>query len=541
MLKQLRISNIILIESVVLDFARGFCVLSGETGSGKSAIMNALGLIAGDKSDTGMIRRGCDKGAVEALFDIETLPAVEKLLEEAHIAHESGEELIIRREIHASGKSRAFINNQTVQASLLRQIGKHLLHIAGQHANRWLLSIDKHREIVDAFGGLTQEVSRFAKSWQEESGLRKELEDLIQGESKRLREMEVCRRELEELDEAKIKEGEDEELFSEYTFLTSAEERATRASEINQFLSGEKVSVMALMNRQKGVFDQLVHLDTGLEETAKAFENCRMELQEIAYTMRGYAARIDHNPARTAEVNERMTLLARLKRKYGSTLEEIQSYRQKTEEKLNLFENADVRIEELRTQLDALVEKNNAACKALTKKREAAAKEFSKAMVQQIRLLNMPKADFQAVISRQNRNSKGDDHLEFFLTPNVGEHNIPIRDCASGGELSRIMLAIQTLLSGKEETPTLIFDEIDANIGGETAAVVGTQLKEIGNQCQVLCITHFPQVAAQADLHYQISKKEEQGRTFTSIRLLEGALREEELARMMGGVILQPG
>lgn len=535
MLKRLQINNIILVESAILDLTSGLNILSGETGSGKSAIMNSISLIAGEKSDVGMIRRGCEKGVVEALFDIEALPSIYKMLKEANIEHEPGEELIIRREIHISGKSRAFINNQTVQVSLLRQIGELLINIAGQHANRWLLAVDKHREILDHFGDLDSLVHNFSKSWQQENALRCELELLINQESQRLREIEVCRMELEELENAHIKDGEDEELFAEYALLTSAEERATRASEIAQVLSGEKVSVMTLMNRLKSVFDQLGQIDTELDETAKSFENCRIELQEIAYTMRNYMSRIDHNPERAAKINERMTLLARLKRKYGSTIEEIQAYLQQTREKLELLENADVRIEELQKALEELSSKNNHDCLIITQKRKTTAKIFEQQMVEHLRALNMPKVEFHVEISAQKRNGKGDDAIEFFLTPNVGEHKISIRDCASGGELSRLMLAVQTLLSGQGQTPVLIFDEIDANIGGETATVVGNQLKAIGKQCQVLCITHFPQVAAQADRHFQISKKEDNGRTLTSVRLLEGESREEELARMLGG------
>ncbi len=534
MLKRLHISNLILIESATLDLTTGLNILTGETGSGKSAIMHALSLAAGEKSDIGMIRRGCDKGLVEALFDIDNLPSLVKTLKEAHIEHEPGEELIIRREIHSSGKSRAFINNQTVQAALLRQIGEQLINIAGQHANRWLLTIDKHREILDTFGDLNGEIAHFAKSWQQENGVRKELDTLISHESQRLREIEVCRMELDELEEARIKEGEEEELYAEYTLLTSAEERATRANEINQSLMNEK-GILGLMNRQKSVLDQLVTLDNDLEETGKAFENCRIELQEVSYTLRNYLSRIDHNPARTSAVNDRMALLTRIKRKYGATIEEVQSYRQKTEEKLALLENADIRIEDLKSELANLSAKNQEACAQLTKRRQAIAEVFSEEMIRHLRALNMPKVEFHVEISSQKRNARGDDLVEFFLTPNVGEHKISIRDCASGGELSRLMLAIQTLLSGKDQTPVLIFDEIDANIGGETATVVGNQLKQIGSQCQVLCITHFPQVAAQADRHYQISKKEENGRTFTMVRLLEGDHREEELTRMLGG------
>lgn len=535
MLKHLRIQNIILIESADISFEAGLNVLSGETGSGKSALMNSLNLIAGDRTDVSMIRRGAEKGVVEAVFDTSGNSSVKALLEEGGIDHDVREELIIRREISAAGKSRAFINNQQAQLGLLRKVSDLLLDIVGQHANQKLLTVENHREMVDLFGDLKHEVVAFSKSWEEENALRVQLEELVRNEAQRLRDIEMYQRELEELSSAKLKENEEEELFAEYTLLSNCEDVTSKVNEITQVLCGEKQNALAALSRVKSSFEQLMRIDPSLTDSAKAFDNALIELQEIAYTLRNYQNRIEHNPARAAEVNERLTLINRLKRRYGTSIAEIQLYQIQIQEKLSFLEDADVHIEELRSRLKSLSDQNSHLCKKITEKRQEAASKLEKAVIKELRALNMPKVEFHVINTPQKRNRYGDDHIEFFLSPNVGEHRISIKECASGGELSRVMLALQSLLAGKEQVPSLIFDEIDANIGGETASVVGEKLREIGKQHQVLCITHFPQVAKQAQHHLQISKKEHEGRTVTLVKELNKNEREKELTRMLGG------
>jgi DNA repair protein RecN (Recombination protein N) len=536
MLKQLVITNIILIESIEISFGMGLNVLSGETGSGKSAIMNAFNLIIGGRADTGMIRRGSQKGSVEAIFDIDQEPLIQHLLNEAGINHDIGDDLIIRREINLNGKSRHFINNQATQGTCIRQIGAYLASIIGQHANQWLLSTDKHREIVDIYGELQEDLQIFSTSFTHENSLLKQLNDLLNNESKRFRDIEMHRAELEELQSANIKDGEDDEIFEEYSLLTQAENRCSKVNEILETLSGDRLSVIALLNKQKSNFDDLTEIDKTFAETSQSFKNALIEIQEISYSLRSYQSSIEYNPQRVQKLNERLTLITKLKKKYGNTVSEIREYQNQTMTKLESLENQDVLIEELKGELKTLESSNNTLAAKLTEKRKKVAKKFEKTMTEQLRSLNMPKVVFEIEFKPQKRNSKGDDHLEFYLIPNVGEHRIPIKASASGGELSRLLLAIQTLIAGKEKIPTLIFDEIDSNIGGETALIVGEKLKEIGEKHQVLCITHFPQVAKQAHHHFQISKKEENGRTFTNVICLDNENRSEEISRMMGGI-----
>lgn len=537
MLKELRIKNIVLIETAEISFCSGFNVLSGESGSGKSAIMNALNLIAGERSDAGLVRRGAEKGVIEAIFDIDQLPLLIPVLHQAGIDHDDGNELLIRREIFASGKSRAFINNQAAQISLLRQVSDNLFEIIGQHANQKLLSLDYHRQTLDLYGSLQKDAQRFALRWEEESRTRQELEQLISSESQRLREIEVCQMEIEELNDAGLKDGEEEQVFAEYTQLSNADDLAQKVSEINRVLTGEKTAVLAHLTRQKTIFEQLLRLDPSLKEVSTSYSNALVELQEVAHLLRNYEHRIEHNPERVSLLNERLALITRLKRKYGATIEEVNAYLKQSKERLALLENADASIEILQEKAKSLTEECNMLSIALTAQRKQAAKNLEKAVVQHLRALNMPKVEFIVEVSPQKRCRNGDDKIEFYLIPNVGEHRVSLRECASGGELSRIMLALQALLAGREQTPTLVFDEVDANIGGETAAVVGEKLREIGSQHQVLCITHFPQVAKLAKHHLHIFKQEVEGRTITLVESLDDKTRKKELSRMLGGAV----
>jgi len=530
MLQRLLITNIVLVENAEVSFSKGFNVITGETGAGKSALMGALSLLTGQRAATGILRRDAKKGYVEASFDIDTLPLLEQLLQEAGIDHIPGEELIIRREIHSVGKSRAFINNQMVQIAFLHKMGKHLLDILGQHANQKLLETDYHRIVVDLFGDLESDLKAFEESWQEVNRIRKELKVLSNSEANRLREVEICRMELKELEEADVKEDEDEELFRDYTLLSNAEELTQHASELNQLLSGRSPGIVPLLSSHQTILEKLVALAPSLEEAAKAYRNALLEIEEVSETLQRYQSTIEFNPTRMHEINERLSLISRLKRKYG----DLQDYQRKVSERLDQLENADNHIEELREKLSKLENENHRLAQLLTTKRKAAASLLEKAVEEHLSSLNMPKAKFHVAITKQDRHRCGDDHIEFFLSPNVGEKQIPIKECASGGELSRVMLVLQTLLAKKEQTPTMVFDEIDANIGGETANVVGEKLKEMGKNHQVLCISHFPQVAKHAQHHLHLSKREESGRTVTHVKVLNAGNREKELARMRG-------
>jgi DNA repair protein RecN (Recombination protein N) len=534
MLKQLNINNIILVESAEIAFQGGFNVLSGETGSGKSAVMEAINCLMGARADTSIIRRDAGKGAIEASFDIEKLPKIKQLLDASGITHEDGHDLLMKREITATGKSRAFINNQMAQLTLVRQMGELLFQIVGQHANQRLLSSEQHRLILDNFGELENTLDSFSVTWKQETALRKELQELISSESFRLRTMEALQKEMLELDAAKIQEGEEEELFSEYTLLSNSEELGKLSQEVSETLCGEDISVISLLKKIERSLEKIAELDTSQKDTFASFSTAKLELIEIGQTFLHYHSGIEYSPQRIEQINDRMSLINKLKKKYGPSLEDMHVYHDTIGKKLHDLTHSDDRIDALKVQVLELENTNNKLASQITEKRKKTAKDFIQAIENELHALNMPKSKFFIEITPQKRNQFGDDHVDFFLMPNVGEKKISIKDCASGGELSRLMLAIQTLLAGKESIPTLIFDEIDANIGGETANIIGEKLNQIGNKHQVLCITHFAQVAKSASHHIQILKIEKEGRTLTMITPLDKKSRIAEINRMRG-------
>lgn len=529
MLKELRISNLILVESVSIPFEEGLNMITGETGSGKSALLAALSLTIGERADVAMIRRGAEKGCVEASFEIQALPQIHHLLDTAGINHNAEDPLIIKREIAVSGKGRAYINHQPVQVSLLKLIGQNLLEIAGQHAHTRLKNLEEHRRMVDLYGNLIKDAGSFAANWEQEGRLKRELDAIVQGEAQRLRAIEICRMEIEEIEEAALKDGEDEELFAEYSLLANAQERSNFAQEALQGLNAT-----AALARTRQALEELAKIDPSLKETAELFGTAFIELDDVTYTLRQYASHIDHDPERSEKINDRLTAIAKLKRKYGESVAVMNEYLLQQKERLNSLENADAKIDELRQEIQTIREDNDKRAQELSRARKDVAQRLQLTLTDELRALNMPKATVEIDILPQERNRNGDDRIEIFLIPNVGEHRIPIRECASGGELSRVMLALHTLLAGKELTPTIVFDEIDANIGGETAVVIGQKLKEIGSQHQLICITHFAQVAKQADHHIKIFKEEREGRTLTDVEVLAPDMRHTELARMQG-------
>lgn len=535
MLKFLNINNIVLIENTQISFKKKLNVLSGETGAGKSAIVESLLLVMGHRADHSLLRHKSQKGSVEAAFNIDNNSQISSILDNAGIAHETGEFLIIRREINHTGKNRSFVNNQLTQLSLLQDLSRYLVDIVGQHSHQKLESLDYQRNLLDTFANLKDLSTLVESNWQESITLQKKLENLLNSEAEQIRETKICQMELKEIEEAQLNAGEEEELFIEYTQLSHAEELANGCRIIYKALIEEQSAILPTLSQQLTKAKQLVNLDPSFEDISKTMENALLELQEASYTLLSYQNAIDDNPQRQAFINERLTLINQLKHKYGKNIDEIQEYQSKIHLRLNTLENMSFEISELKNQLSLKKKECNHLCTRLTQRRKEAAKTLETLVTQQIRHLNMENALFQVNVSQQERSHFGDDRVEFFLMPNTGEKCIAIRACASGGELSRTLLGLKVVLAGLEKTPTLFFDEIDTNIGGETASIVGQKLKTIGKDHQILCITHLPQVAKEANHHLCIEKKEKHGRTFTSITSLSPKERQIEIARMLGG------
>lgn len=534
MLKQLNINNLILIEKLDTPLEKGFNVITGETGAGKSAIMSSLKLIVGQRADSKVVRKGSSKATVEAHFELKKNSPVYSLLQDSGIDIENGEDLIIKREVNTSGKGKAYINHQMAQVTLLKKAGEQLIQIVGQHANQRLMNEEEHRNIIDVYGEIEPLLNKFQDSWKELSKTEKKLTDLIHGEVTRQREIERFIDEIAELEEADVQEGEDEELFSEYTLLTHAGELANMAESIRQSLNTSGNSLIPQLNRQKSTFEDLIGIDPTIQETSELFTTATLELEEVAHSLNLYISRLNNNPQRAEIVNERLSLIEKIKRKYGPTHSEIQQALHDRQTSLKELNNSTTEIEELKERVEELKTNTHALASQLTAMRKKAAEDFEQCVMRELRELNMPKVVFSVKLTEQPRTKFGDEKLEFFFAPNFGENIIPVKESASGGEMSRILLAIEKILSEKNHIPTIIFDEIDSGIGGETAVVIGSKLREIGNAHQVMCITHFPQVASQAEQHLQIKKEEKDGRTISVVRSLDKKSRKSEIDRMLG-------
>lgn len=528
MLKHVRVENIILIKSAHIPFEGGLNILSGETGAGKSAVMQALRLIAGEKGDVKLIRHGATKAMVEASFEPSSNSPLWPLLSDSGLTIDKNEALLIRREISLQGKSRAFINDQLISLPLLKEVGEVLFDIASQHASQKLTSESFQRNVLEIWGEFEDEVKHFGKSWEKECFLHKEIQELKESEAQRLREVESLQRQIQEIEAAKLLPNEDDDLFQEYSQSVTNEECWNQAEEvINSFSS-------LPLTRIKSSLESLVNLDPTLEAVLEMVKGAKNELDEAAWQLGQYHQKLSFSPERMRWLDDRLKTISQLKKKYGTSATEILVWLDKQKKSLQTLLSSDEKIEELQTELTKLQPVNHQLAKTLTKKRVKAAEELSEKITDELRLLNMPKAVFYIDIASAERSKTGEDKITFAFCPNVGGKKITIKEGASGGELARILLAVKTTLSGKESAASLIFDEVDANIGGETARMLGEKLSALGKTTQVIAITHFPQVAQHADHHLGVSKVENEGTVQSLVEILTSLTREKELCRMVG-------
>jgi DNA repair protein RecN (Recombination protein N) len=527
MIRHLYLKNVFLIESCRIDFEPGFTILSGETGSGKTALIQALALALGQRADSSCIRKGETQALIEAAFDIEHLQSVKELLEEAGIAHDAGEYLIIRREISSQGKNRAFLGSQMAPLPLIQQIGNKLIHLIGQHSYPQLKTSEAQIQILDLFADVS--LLPFQSAWAQEKALRDKLEEQKSLNAKKERELDTYRTQWQELEEANPQEGEEEKLFADYQRLSSSQELKEKIGTLHQGL------LSFPLPRYKNTCDSLSAIDPALKEPATLLQEAHIALQETHHLLSSYLDRLEHDPKHFLHLEERLTLLNRLKRKYGDP----HAYKKELQEKLHSLENLDEEVEKTSRDLKEAENKTSTHCSALTKKRKTAAAQLAKTLTTALQTLNMPGAELTIEILSQPRCRTGVDLIHFWLKANKGESPVLVKESASGGELSRLLLAIKTTLAEKNDTPTIVFDEIDANVGGTTATLIGQQLHTLGTCRQVICITHFPQVASQADHHLCVHKQEQKGRTLTTIHPLNKQERTQELERMSGKKILR--
>jgi len=534
MLTDLIIKNFAIIENLHVTFGSGFNVLTGETGAGKSIIIDAVNLLLGGRARGEIIRTGEDEASVEAIFDLGAEPFLRQKLVDSGLNNDG--ELLVRRIVARSGKNRVFVNGSPVPLTQLRELVSGLVNIYGQHEHQHLQRTETHLGLLDNFASLQEILQDYRLMFAAYQQLQKELNSLNLAERDRQQRLDMLGFQQQELSNAHLQIGEDDELERDRSILQHAEKlTAATVGGYESLYSGQqaacgKISVVA------DQLEALQQIDPQLGSLAKLLQTNLYNLEDIAAELRDYADKLDFEPQRQQQVEDRLALLSSLKRKYAPTIAELLEYLDKITAELGDLSDVEGRREQLGEQLQTQKRLLFESGKHLSRQREQAAGRLADEVKRELSDLAMPKADFFIQLSPLPEPSvDGLESGEFYLAANPGEEPQPLAKIASGGELSRIMLALKRSVPDGDGIRTLIFDEVDAGIGGEAATAVGEKISRLGNDLQVLCVTHLPQVAAFADQHYQVVKEENNGRTTTKLNLLEIEARIAEMARMLGG------
>lgn len=547
MLVQLTVENLVLIDRLVLELHSGFNVLTGETGAGKSMIVDAVGLVLGGRARPDMVRSGAKEAEVEALFDVEPGSRIAARLEAAGIPCDG--ELLVRRVVLSEGRSRAFLNGRMCTAGQLVELGRDLCDIASQHESVTLTDPATHIEYLDAFGNLDSARTALSVEVEELGSIVKELEEARASERSRAEREDFLGYQLREIDELDPKSGEENELENERGRLRHAARLAEVTQRAADRLYESEAAICDELSRLGNELDQATSIDGSLAPFARALESARAELSDTARGLARYAEGVESNPARLAEVEERHFRLQKLLRKHGPTTSELLAHRDTVKTELDKISSAADRAEELERVRDAKLKIVAGAARALSQKRRAAAEKLADAIGHELAQLGMgrarvvvdvtdtqPSVDAPLVVDGAKLTHNGIDRVEFLIAPNRGEQPRPLRKIASGGELSRSLLALKRVLAGQGPSSLYVFDEVDAGVSGAIAEVIGHSIADIARHRQVLCITHLPQIAALADAHFVVDKAETKGRTVTSVERLSEEERVTEVARMIGGI-----
>ena len=554
MIEELYISNVALIDELQLEFSSGLNIFTGETGAGKSVILNAVGLALGERSSSGIVRDGTTNAKVQiAVAPSPDHPLWSSFSDSEFVeVLEAEETLVLSRQIGANGRSRCHTNGQMVTLTFLSAVGDLLVDIHGQHAHQSLFRSETHLDLLDTFGKHETLKSEVGKKYDELHTIQAQLTDFSQALREATQEKDLLEFQLEELEEAQLQDGEEDALANEHHLLSNAETLFESANQLYEQLYGGDLSESSTLDGLKTAsrtISKLCELDGSLSELNTRFESTLYELEDIAYQIRDYRDRVEFNPHRLAEVEERLDLIHRLKRKYGDSISEILAYQAQASQKLENLQVGSERIEALKDQINLVKQQAQELATELSKKRRDTATHLESLIEHELQTLGMEKAVFQILVSpiesgdgpmeiegkRYELRADGMDEIEFFISPNVGSEPKPLAKIASGGEISRVMLALKTVLAQIDPIPTMIYDEIDAGIGGHTADIVGQKLKELSRFRQVFCITHLPQIARFADQHYRVEKSEDGNRTTITAKQLTPEERVEEMARMHGG------
>ncbi|MBF0236852.1 MAG: DNA repair protein RecN [SAR324 cluster bacterium] len=543
MLSHLKISNLATIEKVELDFKQGFSILTGETGAGKSIMIDALQLILGQRADNSLIRTGADQASLEAVFNTGHSEAIKSLLEESGIP--ADEEVIIRRILPRDGRQKILVNDVNLTQARLAMIGRLLVNIHGQHDNQSLLQASSHIDFLDGAGQLLQDREEVRTLFDRYEQILEEKNRLNQQLSSRNARIEELGFLQEELTSANLRVEEEEELNQEAGRLSHVERLTEIFAQVQGQLYESEGAMIDTIGSISKLFQEAATLDSGCLEIQESIENTQSLLKEIYLYATHYSSRMEADPKRLDWINERLNDLQRLKRKYKvESIEELLLLKQTSQAELEELQNLDFDLQKLTQKLEQTQKQLHQKSMELSAKRKAAAKLLDEQIIQEIHQLGMEKALFQTNINMNihvaegtcRYSSKGVDNVEFLLSVNPGQELKSLVKVASGGELSRIMLALKTVLTAVDTVETMIFDEVDTGISGRIAEIVGQKLRSLGKDRQALCITHLPQVAAWSDHHLVVNKDVIDGKTFTSIRELSAHEKIEELARLIGGV-----
>jgi DNA repair protein RecN (Recombination protein N) len=534
MLSELRIRNFALIDQLTVRLGPGLNVLTGETGAGKSIIVGALSLLLGERASVDVVRAGAERASVEGIFDTDGNAEVERWLEEQGIEAEDGL-LILKREVAAGGRSRAWINGSPTTATLLGELGGVLVSLHGQHEHQTLLRRDEQRSILDAYAGLTDLVQQVSAARATLNDARSRIARLEHHRAEVGERSDLLRFQLEEIESAALRVGEDQELEEEARKLSHSEELQSLSSSLFEALGGDRALLSDLGSLRRAV-DQLVRIDPGLEPLAELHDTAYYAVQEMVEQVERYAAGIEHDPGRLEVIRQRQDLIFRLRSKYGPSLADIIGVGERARAELEMMDVAGFELGTLQKEEARAQEELWSLAADLTGRRAAAMERLASEVGQVLPELGMQGGRFTAVaLPLPEPGSSGAEEIEFRVSLNQGFEPRPIAQVASGGELSRVMLALKTILARLDAVPTLVFDEVDAGVGGRVALQLGHKMRQVAGSHQVFAITHLPQIASRAHTHLLVRKLERNGVTATEVDLLEGDERVEEIARMLGG------
>jgi DNA repair protein RecN (Recombination protein N) len=547
MLVELTVENYAVIERAHVEFRSGLNLLTGETGSGKSIVVDALGLLYGGRASADLIRSGAARARVSGIFEAPVAPAFRALMEQNAIEIEDGE-LLVEREIHAGGKSRAFLGGRPVTTALLRELAPHLGDIHGQHDQQELFSPETQLDMVDTYGGVSEAVGKVGVIYRDWRSASTELEQLDRGEQESLRLADLWSFQCKEIEEAALKPGDDERLEAERRILSNVSRLEENATGAYQALYDAPASALSLLRQARRRLEELCRLDETLRPALDLLIPAEASVEESARDLQHYLGKLEADPARLDWIESRLEALDKLKRKYGTTLTEILTYFEEVAAKLAAVQSAGTKREELLARKQKLAADYEAAAAQLSRMRHETAIALEKQTCQELAALAMEGTVFRVEFATADWSAHGTDKVRFLVSANAGEEPKPIEKIASGGELSRLALALKTCLTSKAASTnkpgrvrrTLVFDEVDAGIGGRTAETVGRRLKKLAATYQLLCVTHLPQIAGFADQHYLVQKKESKGRTVAVVEEIKGDERTREIGRMLSGSTTTP-